>query len=75
MANSVDLDETARYEPSHQDLHCLHRYWFCRTERIKSRSRENVITALKEDYYVYGMWVGGEEHLWNSTKIKSTGLH
>ena len=22
-ANSVDPDETARYEPSHQDLHCF----------------------------------------------------
>ena len=22
-ANSVDADDTARYEPSHQDLHCL----------------------------------------------------
>ena len=28
MANSIDPDETARYEPSHQDLHCLHRYLF-----------------------------------------------
>ena len=28
MANSVDPDETARYEPSHLDLHCMHRYWF-----------------------------------------------
>ena len=26
MANSVDPDETAHYEPSHQDIHCLHRY-------------------------------------------------
>ena len=25
-ANSVDPDETAHYEPSHLDLHCLHRY-------------------------------------------------
>ena len=23
MANSVEPDETARFEPSHQDLHCL----------------------------------------------------
>ena len=23
MANSVDQDETAHYEPSHLDLHCL----------------------------------------------------
>ena len=28
LANSVDPDETARYGPSHQDLHCLHRYLF-----------------------------------------------
>ena len=30
MANNVDPDETAHYEPSHQGLHCLHRYlvWF-----------------------------------------------
>ena len=27
MVNSVDPDEMARYEPSHLDLHCLHRYW------------------------------------------------
>ena len=27
-ANSVDPDETARYEPSHLDLHCFHRYLF-----------------------------------------------
>ena len=28
MASSVDPDETARYEPSHHRLHCLHRYLF-----------------------------------------------
>ena len=29
MANSVDPDETAHYEPSHLDLNCLqsHQYW------------------------------------------------
>ena len=26
MANNVDPDETARYGPSHLDLHCLQRY-------------------------------------------------
>ena len=26
LANSVDPDETARGEPSHLDLHCLHMY-------------------------------------------------
>ena len=24
MANRVDSEETARYDPSHLDLHCLH---------------------------------------------------
>ena len=28
MGNSVDPDGTAHYEPSHQNLHCLHRYLF-----------------------------------------------
>ena len=26
MANSIDPDETAHYDPSHQGLHSLHRY-------------------------------------------------
>ena len=34
MANSVDPDETAHDEPSHLDLHCLHRYLFC-SARLK----------------------------------------
>ena len=38
MTNSVDPDETAHDEPSHQDLHCLHKYlvssvWI---ERVKT---------------------------------------
>ena len=28
MADSVDPDEMAHYEPSHLDLHCLYRYLF-----------------------------------------------
>ena len=38
MANSGDPDETARYEPSHLDLHCLQRYlyWSARMKRLKS---------------------------------------
>ena len=28
MTNSVDPDETAHYEPSHLDLHCLHKCLF-----------------------------------------------
>ena len=38
MANSVDPDETARHEPSHLDLHCLHRYlsWSAGLNGLKS---------------------------------------
>ena len=38
MANSVGHDETARNEPSHQDLHCLHRYlfWSARLNGVKA---------------------------------------
>ena len=28
MATSVDPDETTRYDPTHLDLHCLHKYLF-----------------------------------------------
>ena len=28
MASSEDPDEKAHFEPSHQDLHCLHRYLY-----------------------------------------------
>ena len=31
MANSIDPDETAHYEPFHLDVHCLHRYLFWST--------------------------------------------
>ena len=39
MANSVDPDETAHYELSHQDLHCLHRYvvWFAGLKGLNIR--------------------------------------
>ena len=40
MANSVDPDETARYEPSHLDLHCLQRYlyWSAGMKGLKSNT-------------------------------------
>ena len=40
MANSVDPDETARYEPSHQILRCLQRYpvWFAGLQWLKTRN-------------------------------------
>ena len=39
IVNNVGPDKTARYEPSHLDLHSLHRYLFCvlfcRNETVK----------------------------------------
>ena len=37
LANSLDPDETAHNEPSHQDLHCLHRYlaWSAGPQRLR----------------------------------------
>ena len=41
MATSVDPDETAHYEPSHQDLNCLLKsFLVCRAERFKTRSEK-----------------------------------
>ena len=36
MANCVDPDETAHYEPSHLELHCLHKhlFWSTRLKRL-----------------------------------------
>ena len=31
MSSSVDPDEMAHYEPSHQGLHCLQNHQFCST--------------------------------------------
>ena len=43
MANSVDPNETAYYELSHLDLHCLHSYVsviVCRAERVNADIRQ-----------------------------------
>ena len=45
MANGVDPDEMARYEPSHQDLHCLLRY-------ILSSSGLNYVNIPVQIYYL-----------------------
>ena len=40
FANSVDPDDTAHYEPSHLDLHCLHMYLFWSTG-LKELTQDN----------------------------------
>ena len=44
MANSVDPDETAHYELSHLDLHCLQKYLI--QEGLLSVSGERMCTIL-----------------------------
>ena len=41
ITNSVDPNETAHDEPSHQDIHCLHRYPYRSTgfERVNEKYR------------------------------------
>ena len=41
MANSEDLDETAHYELSHPDLHCLHSYLY-RSTVLKRLTNEDL---------------------------------
>ena len=50
MANSVDPDEMAHYEPSHQDLHYLQRYLVlvCRVERDK----ESIHLQIKKGMHI-----------------------
>ena len=50
MANSVDPDETARNEPSHLDLRCLHRYWFWSVEFEKVQV--GIKGQLSEFYFI-----------------------
>ena len=43
MAKSIDPDETARRDPSHQNLHCLQRY-LLRSEELKGLSQRQLIS-------------------------------
>ena len=46
MANSVDPDEMAHYEPSHLDLHCLHRYvWSVKLKGLKDTDHITVYVS------------------------------
>ena len=48
LANSVDPDETAHYEPSHLDLHCLQRYarlTKLNNSRYVGRNRKSLILS------------------------------
>ena len=47
MSNSVDLDETARYELSHRDPHCSQRYLFvCWAKQIYNDRTRIILPVL-----------------------------
>ena len=51
MANSVDPDEMAHYEPSHLDLHCMHKHlnWSTGLKRLRgidSLSEETILVKI-----------------------------
>ena len=60
MANNVDPDETARYEPSHQDLHCLQKTLFSSAELKGLRSTYRFAWSYKysSDYRNKGHMTG-----------------
>ena len=53
MPKSVDPDETARYEPSHLDLHFLQRYlyWSVRMKKFTYFSKS--ITPLERSLFIW----------------------
>ena len=60
MANSVDPDETACYEPSHLDLHCFHRYLFwsagqkgLNTEYKNTNQSESRMVDYKKELFLF----------------------
>ena len=58
MANSVDPDETARYEPSHLDLHCLHMYMFGLQgwKGLTSLAKTEMLSSIKQTLQVEQIW-------------------
>ena len=50
MVNSVDPDETADVEPSHLDLHFLHRCLF-RSARLNSKTKWHYSKKIYHNFY------------------------
>ena len=46
IASSVDPDEMAHEEPSHMDLHCLHRYLCCSTGLKGLRNNDQALYSI-----------------------------
>ena len=56
--NSVDPDETARHEPSHQDLRCLPLWFWLKTETPICNNEHALIQRLKTPLQkLRGEWV------------------
>ena len=47
MANSVDPDEKAPYEPSHLNIHCLQRYLIWSTEMTRKDWAKGCVQKCK----------------------------
>ena len=58
MANSVDSDETACYEPSRLDLHCLHSFVLvCRAEMVKVFSSSSSSILVSQNVLIVGFFL------------------
>ena len=53
MANSVDPDEMAHYEPSHLDLHCLQRclYWSVEMKGLTLNAPSKICSRQHSIYF------------------------
>ena len=56
QANSVESDKTAHYDPSHQDLHCVHMYlvWFAGLKKLNCITKTYLyyFDPLKPHFYI-----------------------
>ena len=59
MANSIDPDETAHYEPSHLDLHCLHiyRFWSAKLKGLKTPTLFSLLALYQKYHFFFFVFV------------------
>ena len=65
VVNSVDPDETAHHEPSHQDVHCFQNKFFWPAELkglIRSVPHESAIAYTHSEQIEYVLLSGRESH-------------
>ena len=68
MANIEDPDKTAHYEPSYQDLHCLHKNCLvCKTERLLFYGCPNSPAIMRQFQLHINLWLW-----WNKDEVSTT---